>query len=47
MKNFESLFAAYMAVWAIFMIYHFTIARRVARVEGELRDLKSQMSRRG
>jgi CcmD family protein len=43
MENFESLFAAYIAVWAIFFIYDFTIARRMARVEKELAQTKQQM----
>lgn len=42
MENFESLFAAYIAVWAIFFIYDFTIARRMARVEKELAQVKQQ-----
>ncbi len=43
MENFESLFAAYIAVWAIFFIYDFTIARRMARVEKELAQVKQQL----
>ncbi|HVA71902.1 MAG TPA: CcmD family protein [Candidatus Limnocylindrales bacterium] len=43
MENFGSLFAAYIAVWAIFFIYDFTIARRMARVEKELAQLKDQL----
>lgn len=43
MENFGSLFAAYIAVWAIFFIYDFTIARRMARVEKELAQVKQQL----
>ena len=43
MENFGSLFAAYIAVWTIFFIYDFTIARRMARVEKELAQLKDQL----
>jgi CcmD family protein len=43
MQNFGSLFAAYIAVWAIFFIYDFTIARRIARVERELAQVKQQL----
>ncbi|MGB7022919.1 MAG: hypothetical protein WBD73_03900 [Candidatus Acidiferrales bacterium] len=43
MQNFGSLFAAYIAVWAIFFIYDFTIARRVARVEKDLAQVKQQL----
>jgi CcmD family protein len=41
MKNLDSLVAAYIAVWAIFAAYLFTIARRVARLSDEVRRLKS------
>jgi CcmD family protein len=43
MQNFGSLFAAYIAVWAIFFIYDFTIARRMARVERELAQTRQQL----
>ena len=36
MKDLDSLMAAYLAVWAIFFVYHFTIARRVARLQQEV-----------
>jgi CcmD family protein len=44
-QNFGSLFAAYIAVWAIFFIYDFTVARRMSRVEKDLAELKRQMPR--
>lgn len=40
MKNFESLFAAYILVWAIFAAYEFSVARRMARLQAELERLK-------
>ena len=43
MQNFGSLFAAYIAVWAIFFIYDFTIARRMARIEKDLAQAKEQL----
>jgi len=43
MKNFDSLFAAYIAVWAIFFIYDFTVARRMARLEKDLAQMKQQL----
>jgi CcmD family protein len=43
MKNFESLFIAYMIVWAIFFGYQVTIARRLARLREDLVRLKSQL----
>lgn len=42
-QNFGSLFAAYIAVWAIFFIYDFMVARRIARVEKDLSELKRQL----
>jgi CcmD family protein len=43
MKNFESLFIAYMIVWAIFFGYQVTIARRLGRLREDLERLKSQL----
>lgn len=43
MQNFWSLFAAYLAFWAIFFIYDFTVARRLARVERDMAQMKQQI----
>lgn len=43
MQNFGSLFSAYLAFWAIFFIYDFTVAHRLARVEKELAQMKQQI----
>lgn len=43
MQNFWSLFAAYLAFWAIFFIYDFTVSRRIARVEKDLAQMKQQL----
>lgn len=43
MQNFGSLFAAYLAFWAIFFIYDFTVARRLARIEKDLAQMKRQI----
>ena len=45
MKNFEFLLAAYLAFWAIFFAYQFTISRRLTRAEEDLHRLKQQLSR--
>jgi hypothetical protein len=37
------LFAAYMAFWAIFFIYDFSVGRRIARVEKDLAETKRQV----
>jgi CcmD family protein len=41
LKNFESLFAAYILVWAVFFVYYFTVARRLAELREELKALKA------
>lgn len=46
MKNFESIFAAYVVGWAVFFVYYLTIARRLSRAEDELRRLKEFITRR-
>ncbi|MFY9529733.1 MAG: hypothetical protein WBC04_11575 [Candidatus Acidiferrales bacterium] len=45
MKNFESLFAAYLLVWAIFFTYEVTVARRLSRLREDLERLKNQLGR--
>jgi CcmD family protein len=41
MKNFESLFAAYLLVWGILFIYHLTVGARVNKLQSEIERLKS------
>ncbi|MGH9746777.1 MAG: CcmD family protein [Candidatus Acidiferrales bacterium] len=43
MKNFESLFAAWMVVWAVFFLYEVTVARRMARLQQDIERLKRQL----
>jgi CcmD family protein len=43
MKNMGSLLAAYMAVWAIFLVYQFTVSRRLARLQDEVARLKERL----
>lgn len=43
MENFGSLLAAYLAVWAIFILYDFSVARRMARAEKEIAQLKEKL----
>lgn len=40
MKNMNFLVAAYIAVWAILCGYLFSIARRMASLQDEIRQLK-------
>jgi CcmD family protein len=43
MKNLDSVLAAYLAVWAIFFVYHFTVSRRVAHLQDEVARLKETL----
>jgi hypothetical protein len=43
MKNFESLFAAWMVVWAVFFLYEVTVARRLAKLRDDVAQLKRQL----
>ena len=43
MKNFGSLFTAWMVVWAVFFVYEVSVARRVARLREEIERLKQQL----
>jgi CcmD family protein len=40
MKNFESLFAAYILVWGILFVYHLTVGARVTKLQQEIDRLK-------
>lgn len=44
MKNFESIFAAYLLAWVIFFVYHVSVGRRLAQAEAELRRLKERLT---
>ena len=43
MKNFESLFAAWMVVWAVFFAYEVSVARRIGRLRDEIERLRQQL----
>jgi len=43
MKNFESLFAAWMVVWAVFFLYEVTVARRIGNLREDIERLKQQL----
>lgn len=45
MKNFGSLFAAWMAVWAVFIVYQATIGHRLSRLQEDIERLKSQLGK--
>lgn len=43
MKNLNSVFAAWTAVWVVFFLYEIYIARRIARLREELDRLKQRL----
>ena len=45
MKNLDSLAAAYIAVWAIFFVYYATVARRISRLQDEVKRLQDTLKR--
>ena len=47
MKNFAFLFAAWMAVWAVFFVYQLSVANRVSRLRDEIDRLKQQLREGG
>jgi hypothetical protein len=42
-KDFQFLFAAWIAVWAVFFIYETTVAHRLSQIRGEIDRLKQQL----
>jgi CcmD family protein len=40
MKNMNFLVAAYVAIWAIFCVYLFSVARRMVSLQDDIRRLK-------
>ena len=43
MKNMNSLIAAYLAVWAVFFVYEFTVSRRLASLRDEVQRLRETL----
>ena len=43
MNHFQFLFAAWMAVWAIFFLYELSVGSRMARLKDEIERLKQQL----
>jgi len=43
MKNFQFLFAAWMAVWAIFLGFELSVARRMSQLRDDVERLKQQL----
>lgn len=45
MKNLGSVMAAYLFAWAIFFVYHLSVARRLTRLQDEVKRLKETLKR--
>jgi CcmD family protein len=43
MNHMANIFAAYCAAWLIFVVYYFTVARRVARLRDDIERLKQSI----
>ena len=46
MKNFESIFAAYMIGWAVFFAYQISVGSRLKKVEADLGRLSETAGRK-
>ena len=45
MKNLDSVFAAYMIGWGIFLVFYLTVAARTSRLRKEMEQLKNSLKR--
>jgi hypothetical protein len=45
MKNFDSIFAAYVIGWAVFFLFYLSIGKRAAALTGEIERLKNSLGR--
>jgi hypothetical protein len=45
MKNFDSIFAAYLIGWSVFFIFYLTIAKRSSDLRAEVERLKNSLHR--
>jgi CcmD family protein len=45
MKDFHFLFAAWIAVWAVFFAYEVTVGRRIVRLKAEVDELRRKLRR--
>jgi hypothetical protein len=43
MKNFGFLFAAWITVWAVFLLYEVSVANRLSELRDEVERLKQQL----
>jgi hypothetical protein len=43
LRNFHFLLTAWIAVWAVFFAYEFSVASRVSKLQDDLERLKQQL----
>lgn len=43
MRDFKFLFAAWIAVWAVFFVYEASVANRISHLRDEIERLKQQL----
>jgi uncharacterized small protein (DUF1192 family) len=43
MRDFKFLFVAWMAVWAVYLVYEISVARRVSQLKDDIERLKQQL----
>jgi hypothetical protein len=46
MKNFDSIFAAYLIGWGVFFVFYLTIAKRSANLRAEVERLKNSLAQK-
>jgi hypothetical protein len=45
MKNFDSIFAAYVLGWAVFFGFYLSIGKRVSALRADIEQLKKSVNR--
>lgn len=43
MKNIDSVFAAYLIGWGVFLVFYLTVAKRTSDLRAEVERLKSSL----
>jgi hypothetical protein len=46
MKNFDSIFAAYLIGWGVFFVFYLTIAKRSSDLRAEVERLKAALGQK-
>jgi len=46
MKNFDSIFAAYLIGWGVFFVFYLTIAKRSSNLRAKVERLKASLGQK-